>query len=244
MKKIALVSTLVGALFISYGFCAWVIYINTSSVTIHEGPGVAYPIVGQLKQGDKALLLKEEGGWYQVLLKNGKKGWMHYAKGTKIKVSNEEAKKEFGLVAESAEEVNEAQFFQKIGADVVPHEIESLLRTALSNQVWSQRKSAIDRLAAMNSTDALGALMEIVDVGDGDAAKAALFALSKRGDDTSLAFLIDRIKKPNVPYEKKKMLIEALFASGEKGKKALSAILQEIPEQNLRDYAQRLFSAQ
>lgn len=244
MKRFLLTFAALVVLLVGYGFGAWVIYVNTSNATVHEGQGVAYPIVGQLKYGEKALLLQEEGGWYHVLLKNGKKGWMHYSRGTKVKMSDEEARKEFGLTAETPEEVDEAQFFQKIGADIVPREIEQLLNTALSNQAWSQRKSAIDKLAELGSPDALGALMEVFDTGDEDAAKAALFALSKKGDDTSLAFMAERIKNPNVPFGNRKALIDALFLSGEKGQKALSALLSEIPEQNLRDYAQRLLSTQ
>jgi len=244
MRRYALAIALLVTLLISYGLGAWIIQISAQTATVHEGAGVAYPIIAQLKSGDKVMMLQEQGGWYQVILKDGKKGWLRATSGMKIQIPDEEAQKEYGLTTESPAEVDETQFFQKIGGDVVPHEIERLLNIAMSNQQWDQRKCAIDKLAAMDSPDAAGALMEIFDVGDADAAKAALTALSGRGDEASLSFIADRIKSPKVSYDERVMLIDALFRLGEKGQKILSALLFEIPEQAIRNYIQQVLSPQ
>ena len=244
MRRVWLAAALVLSVFAAYSFGAWIVKINTSATTVHEGPGVAYPVIGKLKYGDRALLLEEKWGWYMVLLKNGKKGWILSTKGIRIKISDEEAQKEFGLAAESAEEVEEAQFFEKIGGDVVPLEIERLLKIALSNQKWEQRKLAIERLGNIDSPDAAGALMEIFDLGDAQAARAAIAALSKRKDDQTLLFMAERIKDPMSGYEERKALCDALYNSGDRGRNLLQSLLPEIKEESLKDYITSLLSSQ
>jgi len=244
MKRCLLTAIMVLCILAGTSFSAWVIQINTSSTTVHEGPGVAYAVIDRLKYGDEALLLEEKWGWYQVLLQNGKQGWILSTKGIRLNISDEKAREQFGLAAESAEEVEEAQFFQKIGGDVVPHEIERSLNIALSNEPWAKRQTAIDKLASIESPEAAGALMEIFDRGDAQAARAAVGALAKRKDDASLLFMADRIKRASAGYEERKALVTALNNSGEKGRKLLAAILPDIEDRPMKDYVSAVLASQ
>ncbi len=244
MRRYLFASVLLLGILVATSFGAWIVKINTSSTTVHAGPGVAYAVIDQLKYGDSALLLEEKWGWYLVLLENGKKGWILSTKGIRVKISDEEARERFGLAAESAEEVEEAQFFRKIGGDVVPYEIERLLKIALSEEVWEQRKIAIERLAEIDSPDAAGALMEIFDRGDAQAARAAVVALTKREDDATLLFMADRIKKVSAGYEERKALVKALVEAGDKGKKLLAAILPEVEDRAMKSYIKTVLASQ
>lgn len=50
--------------------------ITAVSVNIREGPSLSYPLVTQVKKGEKYPILKEKNDWSQISLSNGKTGWV------------------------------------------------------------------------------------------------------------------------------------------------------------------------
>ncbi|WML45509.1 SH3 domain-containing protein [Neobacillus sp. PS3-40] len=50
--------------------------INGDAVNIREGPGLSYPLVINVKRGDKFSILDEKGDWSKLQLSNGKTGWV------------------------------------------------------------------------------------------------------------------------------------------------------------------------
>ncbi|MDP4083393.1 MAG: SH3 domain-containing protein [Bacillota bacterium] len=52
------------------------ITITADSVNVHEGPGLSYPLVAQVKKGDVYPVLNEDNNWSKLQLANGKVGWV------------------------------------------------------------------------------------------------------------------------------------------------------------------------
>jgi N-acetylmuramoyl-L-alanine amidase len=52
------------------------IKINSNQTNVREGPGLSYSKIGQVNQGDTFPVLKINGDWIQIELKNKKKGWV------------------------------------------------------------------------------------------------------------------------------------------------------------------------
>ena len=50
--------------------------VTKTLVNIRKGPGTNYPIICKVGRNTKLKALGEEGGWYQVMLPNGKIGWI------------------------------------------------------------------------------------------------------------------------------------------------------------------------
>lgn len=50
--------------------------IAADSVNVREGPSLSYPLITQLKKGEKYPVLKEKGDWTQLKLTNGQTGWV------------------------------------------------------------------------------------------------------------------------------------------------------------------------
>ena len=59
--------------------------VNTSSLNVRKGAGTNYSVIATVKSGQKVGILSSKNGWYNVLLSNGKKGWVS---SKYIKVSN------------------------------------------------------------------------------------------------------------------------------------------------------------
>ena len=59
--------------------------VNTSSLNVRKGAGTNYSVVATVKSGQKVGILSSKNGWYNVLLSNGKKGWVS---SKYVKVSN------------------------------------------------------------------------------------------------------------------------------------------------------------
>lgn len=53
------------------------VIVIVTIANIRSGPGTNYQIVGSAKQGEKLIVLEEEGEWYNVELPDGKIGWVH-----------------------------------------------------------------------------------------------------------------------------------------------------------------------
>ena len=59
--------------------------INTSSLNVRKGAGTNYSVIATVKSGQRVGILSSKNGWYNVLLSNGKKGWVS---SKYVKVSN------------------------------------------------------------------------------------------------------------------------------------------------------------
>jgi uncharacterized protein YgiM (DUF1202 family) len=44
---------------------------------IRSGPGAAYEIMGEVRQGEKYAALEKRGEWYRIRLVDGREGWIH-----------------------------------------------------------------------------------------------------------------------------------------------------------------------
>ncbi len=55
---------------------AGTVTIAADSVNVREGPGLSYPLITQLKKGDKYAIVKESNDWTQIKLSNGQTGWV------------------------------------------------------------------------------------------------------------------------------------------------------------------------
>ena len=49
---------------------------GSSVVNLRSGPGLTYPAVGRLYQGESREILAVDGEWYQVQLPSGQKAWV------------------------------------------------------------------------------------------------------------------------------------------------------------------------
>jgi len=52
------------------------VVVESNSVNVRVGPGLAYANMGQVKKGDKLAILAEKNKWYQVRLSGDKIGWV------------------------------------------------------------------------------------------------------------------------------------------------------------------------
>ena len=52
------------------------VVVESESVNVRVGPGLAYSNMGQVKKGDKLAILAEKNKWYQVRLSGDKIGWI------------------------------------------------------------------------------------------------------------------------------------------------------------------------
>ncbi|WP_334351542.1 N-acetylmuramoyl-L-alanine amidase [Companilactobacillus sp. HBUAS56257] len=52
------------------------VVVQSESVNVRVGPGLAYSNMGQVKKGDKLAILAEKNKWYQVRLSGDKIGWI------------------------------------------------------------------------------------------------------------------------------------------------------------------------
>ncbi|WP_119326242.1 N-acetylmuramoyl-L-alanine amidase [Companilactobacillus musae] len=52
------------------------VVVQSDSVNVRVGPGLAYANMGQVKKGDKLAILAEKNKWYQVRLSGDKIGWI------------------------------------------------------------------------------------------------------------------------------------------------------------------------
>jgi N-acetylmuramoyl-L-alanine amidase len=52
------------------------ITIAADSVNIRKGPSLSYPLVKQVKKGDKFTIIKEKDDWIEIHLSSGKTGWV------------------------------------------------------------------------------------------------------------------------------------------------------------------------
>lgn len=52
-------------------------FVMASRAYVRQGPSLESPPLTLLPRGTKVTLVAEEGGWYRVLLKDGRQGWMH-----------------------------------------------------------------------------------------------------------------------------------------------------------------------
>lgn len=52
------------------------VVVQSDSVNVRVGPGLAYANMGQVKKGDKLAILAEKNKWYQVRLSGDKIGWV------------------------------------------------------------------------------------------------------------------------------------------------------------------------
>lgn len=52
------------------------VIVQSDSVNVRVGPGLAYANMGQVKKGDKLAILAEKNKWYQVRLSGDKIGWI------------------------------------------------------------------------------------------------------------------------------------------------------------------------
>ncbi|MGX6442872.1 SH3 domain-containing protein [Neobacillus sp. K501] len=52
------------------------ITIAADSVNIRKGPSLSYPLVKQVKKGDKFTIVKEKDDWIEIYLPSGKTGWV------------------------------------------------------------------------------------------------------------------------------------------------------------------------
>lgn len=50
--------------------------VAADSVNVREGPSLSYPLITQLKRGDKYSIVKEKNDWIQLKLDNGQTGWV------------------------------------------------------------------------------------------------------------------------------------------------------------------------
>ena len=76
-----------------------------SYVNLRSGPDLKYPPRGVLRKGDKVTVEGEEGSWYRVFLKDGKKGYVHKTfVGLLEKPEEKEVTKEVARVESVAEE--------------------------------------------------------------------------------------------------------------------------------------------
>ncbi|WP_174729960.1 SH3 domain-containing protein [Mesobacillus harenae] len=50
--------------------------ITADSLNVRKGPGLSYGVNGQVRKGETYNLVKEDGDWVQISLKNGSKGWV------------------------------------------------------------------------------------------------------------------------------------------------------------------------
>jgi len=50
--------------------------VTASVLNVRSGPGTNYAITSQVKRGTRLTVLKQQGGWLQVRLSNGRTGWV------------------------------------------------------------------------------------------------------------------------------------------------------------------------
>ena len=50
--------------------------VTRTLVNVRKGPGTNYPVIQKVKKDTQLKALGEEGAWYQVMLPNGKVGWI------------------------------------------------------------------------------------------------------------------------------------------------------------------------
>ncbi len=55
-----------------------VLFVSGSKVNIRRGPGTAYPILTQVRRGEKLLVLEKKEMWYQVETPSGVHGWIFH----------------------------------------------------------------------------------------------------------------------------------------------------------------------
>lgn len=61
---------------VTYSPSTHFIVVTGSSANIRAGAGNEFPIVTKVKQGDKLILLGENGEWFNVRLQNNQEGWI------------------------------------------------------------------------------------------------------------------------------------------------------------------------
>ncbi len=52
------------------------VVVWTTSLNVRTGPGLGYPVVGQVHQGQTLFVSAHSGGWHYVQLPNGTFGWI------------------------------------------------------------------------------------------------------------------------------------------------------------------------
>ena len=50
--------------------------VNTQVLNVRSGPGVNFPLIGQVKLGREFKVEEEKNGWYRIKLSNGTVGWV------------------------------------------------------------------------------------------------------------------------------------------------------------------------
>ncbi|HEY8343116.1 MAG TPA: SH3 domain-containing protein, partial [Calditerricola sp.] len=50
--------------------------VTASVLNVRAGPGTNYAIISQVKRGTRLTVLKQQGGWLQIRLSNGRTGWV------------------------------------------------------------------------------------------------------------------------------------------------------------------------
>lgn len=53
-----------------------VVYVNWSKVSLREGPGTQYKILGEISKGTCLAIIEERGPWIRVKLEDGREGWI------------------------------------------------------------------------------------------------------------------------------------------------------------------------
>jgi curli biogenesis system outer membrane secretion channel CsgG len=53
-----------------------IVYINWPKVSLREGPGTEYKILGEISKGTVLAILDEKGPWIKVKLEDGREGWV------------------------------------------------------------------------------------------------------------------------------------------------------------------------
>ncbi|MBT9174376.1 MAG: hypothetical protein DDT22_00028 [candidate division WS2 bacterium] len=51
--------------------------VTSTSLNMRTGPGTNFAIIRTLTLGTEFTVIKKEGAWLQIRLKDGKKGWVH-----------------------------------------------------------------------------------------------------------------------------------------------------------------------
>ena len=59
-----------------FAFAENMLEITANTVNIRSGPSTAYDKVGSASKGDTFRVVQDQDGWYQVVLKDGSKGWV------------------------------------------------------------------------------------------------------------------------------------------------------------------------
>lgn len=50
--------------------------VRVDTLNVREGPGLSYPIISQIKKGEKYSIIKVNGEWYEIDLAENKRGWV------------------------------------------------------------------------------------------------------------------------------------------------------------------------